>query len=98
MAARVLTYEEYTRLIVKAFGPDEVSPNTVTQVKQVHRLLCDGHKVEELTPIEQAYATVFDGLTCVQIPNDYGWEPGVEEAEVTEAEPEAKPKKQKRSE
>lgn len=88
MSARTLTNEEYAKLAATL-------DTTASQLKQVHRLLCDGHKVEELTPLEQLYAAAFEGAKCVQIPNDYGWEPGVEiEAEV---EPEPKPAKPKKN-
>lgn len=87
MAARVLTDEEYAKLAAKL-------DTTASQLKQVHRLLCDGHKVEELTPAEQRLAAVFEAAICVQIPNDYGWEPGieVEDVEAVQA-PAPKPKK-----
>lgn len=90
--ARVLTSEEYAKLAAK-FDMD--APDAAKQLKQAHRLLCEGRQPKELTPLEQFYAEAFQGATLVQIPNDYGWEPGVEVAEKTEAEAKApKPKKE----
>ncbi len=64
------------------------------QLKQAHRLLCEGRQPDDLTPTEQFYAEAFQGATLVQIPTPYGWEPGVEVEEKTEAEVKApKPKK-----
>lgn len=87
MAARVLTNEEYVDLAKKAWrklGFDPESMGGMIQAgavvcKQVHRLLCDGVLAENLTPPEQIYAPVFKDAVLVKIPNDYGWEPGIED-------------------
>lgn len=88
MSARTLTNEEYAVLGANVNA-------TASQMKQVHRLLCDGHSVKDLTPSEQACAAVFDGTACVQIANDYGWEPGVKVMveDGPKSEPKPKPKK-----
>ena len=92
MSARVLTDQEYINLTGKLLESPSVLPDQVVQMKQVHRLLCEGRSAEELTPLEQVYAEAFKGATLAQIPTDNGWEPGVD---VTE-EPESKPKRSKK--
>jgi hypothetical protein len=106
-----LTNDEYLRLAassLKAAGIDasgysdaEVA-RAIGECKRVHRLLADGHKVEDLTPAEQVYTAVFSGMRLAKIPNDYGWEPAVEvdeaaepagETVTTAPPPETKPKK-----
>jgi len=91
MAVRTLTNQEYINLMAKILVDHPVLPDHIIRIKQVHRLLASGHKAEDLTPVEQAYTKAFHGLKLVQIPNDYGWEPGIEiEVEIKS---ETKPKK-----
>jgi hypothetical protein len=91
MNARTLANKEYVQLAAKIQAGALDSPE---QLKQVHRLLCEGRKVEDLTPAEQFYAAAFEGALLAQIPNDYGWEPGIEIEVEAEAEPKPpKPKK-----
>lgn len=104
--ARVLAVGEYEKLFEKATGRKlgdvwtHEHSNAVSQMKQVHRLLCEGRKLKDLTPSEQLCAPAFEGLKLTQIPNDYGWEPGIEEVETSEPDsetlrtaPPPKPKK-----
>lgn len=97
---RVLTIDEYTKLalrldVVGRGAHPSVIQHAVDLLKQSHRLLAEGRNPEDLTPTEQFYAKAFGGAICVQIPNDYGWEPGVEVEEKTEAEVKApKPKRE----
>ena len=105
MSARILTNEEYAKLAAKTLGRDLTVEGSgaaqwaANQMKQVHRLLCEGRKPEDLTPVEQLYAGAFKGATCVQIRNDYGWEPGVgadvaePDSETMKTAPPPKPKK-----
>jgi hypothetical protein len=107
-----LSNDEYLKLAaasLKAVGMDasgygdaEIA-RAIGDCKRVHRLLADGHKVENLTPAEQVYAAVFSGMRLAKVPNDYGWEPAIEVDEVAapageiqvEAEPKAAPKPKK---
>lgn len=91
MAARALTNEEYAKLAGKLGATALDAPN---QLKQVHRLLCEGREVESLTPAEQFYAGALDGATFAVIPNDYGWDPGIEVTEAKAETKESKPKKE----
>lgn len=99
--ARVLTDDEYVRLVRKALGGEveglSASHYFVSLARQAHRLLCEGRKVEDLTPAEQIYAAAFDGALLAQIPNDYGWEPGIETEVEVEVEAEVKAPKPKKN-
>lgn len=89
MGVKALTNDDYKKLAALL---DMAAMDAPQQLKQAHRLLCEGREVETLTVSEQFYATAFKDAVCVQVPNDYGWEPGVEVAEKAEAKAE-KPKK-----
>ena len=87
MTVKVLTDQEYAKLMSKILVDAEVLPDHIVRLRQVHRLLCDGKTPEELTPVEQAYAAAFKDAVLVKIPNDYGWEPGAEVAEAPVEQP-----------
>lgn len=105
MSARTLTNEEYAKLARKALEAAGVDTSTyghaqvadaVNHCKWVHRLLTDGREAEDLAITEQIFAPAFKGMKLVQIPNDYGWEPGVEVEAKAEPPAEPKPKKKEK--
>lgn len=90
MAARLLTFEEYSglaRKIMEAGGRDPVKegPSAVQVIinflKQVHRLLSEGWLPEQLTPTEAELAKAFVGMpiALVQDKKTGEWQPGIDE-------------------
>lgn len=96
MSIRALTNDEYLRLAGKLFDEEQpaIQQSRANEIKQAHRLLCEGRKLEDLTPQEQHCAGIFKGAHFACIPSaDGGWEPGIEVEDKPEAK--ATPKKKK---
>lgn len=90
MAARLLTFEEYSglaRKVMEAGGRDPVKegPSAVQVIinflKQVHRLLSEGRKPEELTLAEAELAKAFAGMPIALVLDKKTgeWQPGIDE-------------------
>jgi len=93
MSVRVLTNHEYLKLASKVSDTEQqaILQTTADEIKHVHRLLCEGREVEELTLMEQYYAALFKSAELARIDYpDGSWNPGIE---MRDPETEHKPDK-----
>lgn len=90
MAARLLTFEEYSglaRKVMQGSGRDAAKEGPtalqaiISLLKQVHRLLSEGWLPEQLTPTEAEFANAFAGMpiSLVQDKKTGEWQPGIDE-------------------